>query len=204
MVKIFMNYLPKIVKLENLNIKIKRGGDKMKIYTIRHGETDWNKLGKIQGVSDIELNEIGIEQAKEAAKKISEYNFDLILSSPLKRAAKTAEIVSDGNIPIIFKEELVERRFGKYEGCTTKEFDIAKCYDCKLNLNENGMEPVKDLLKRVENLLNEIKSTYKDRRVLLVTHGGTLRAINAYCNGMCDNIMGGTFTKNCEIKEFEY
>ena len=56
----------------------------MKIYAIRHGLTDWNKLGKIQGVSDIELNEIGIEQAKEAAKKISEYNFDLILSSPLK------------------------------------------------------------------------------------------------------------------------
>ena len=177
----------------------------MKIYTIRHGETNWNKLGKIQGITDIELNDIGINQAKEAAIKVDEYNFDLIISSPLKRAVKTAEIVANGKIPIVFRDEIIERCFGEFEGCTMEEFDFPKCYDCNLNISDRGLEPVNDLIERVGNFLEEIKSTYENKKVLLVTHGGTLRAINAYCNGMPeDKIILGTFTKNCEIKEFEY
>lgn len=177
----------------------------MKIYAIRHGETNWNKLCKIQGTTDIELNDAGINQAKEVAKKISEYNFDLIISSPLKRAVKTATIISNGKIPIVVREEIIERRFGKFEGLTSEEFDFSKCYNCNLNISDNGLEPINDLIERVGNFLEQIKNTYSDKKILLVTHGGTLRAINVYCNGMPeDKIILGTFTKNCEIKEFEY
>lgn len=177
----------------------------MKIYAIRHGETDWNKLGKIQGATDIELNENGVNQANEAAKQVEEYGFDLILSSPLKRAAKTAQIVSGGRIPIYYRDELIERCFGKFEGCTMEEFDFVGSYNCELNMNEKGMEPVNDLLERISKFLDEVKETYKDKKVLLVTHGGTIRAINVYFNGMPENkVLGATFTKNCQIKEYEY
>ena len=94
----------------------------MKFYIIRHGQTDWNKKGKIQGKTDIELNEEGIEQAREATKKLENCDIDVIISSPLKRARKTAEIINETkNVPIIFKEELEERGFGEFEGKIRKE-----------------------------------------------------------------------------------
>ena len=64
----------------------------MKVYVIRHGLTDWNLNGKIQGQKDIELNEIGIKQAKDAKDKFNSYNFDMIICSPLKRTKLTAKL----------------------------------------------------------------------------------------------------------------
>ena len=63
----------------------------MKIYIIRHGQTDWNVQRKIQGTSDIELNSTGIKQSEEARKIVKELELDFIICSPLKRARKTAE-----------------------------------------------------------------------------------------------------------------
>ena len=65
----------------------------MKIYVVRHGQTDWNVAGKCQGRTDIELNNTGIEQAKNTKEQLKNYNIDLIICSPLKRAIKTAEIL---------------------------------------------------------------------------------------------------------------
>ena len=66
----------------------------MKVYVMRHGLTDWNLNNKIQGQKDTELNEIGIQQAKDAREKFNSYNFDLIICSPLKRAKSTAKIIN--------------------------------------------------------------------------------------------------------------
>ena len=75
----------------------------MKVWIIRHGQTDWNKNGKIQGSTDIELNETGIKQAEEVIPTFNEHNFDLIISSTLKRAMKTAQIINrEKNVEIIF------------------------------------------------------------------------------------------------------
>ena len=95
----------------------------MKFYIIRHGQTNWNKEGRIQGKTDIELNEEGIKQAKEAKNILKDYPIDMIVSSTLKRAKKTAEIINEAkNVPIIFKEALEERCFGEFEGKTQQEF----------------------------------------------------------------------------------
>lgn len=67
----------------------------MKFYVVRHGQTDWNAEGRIQGKTDIELNETGIEQARQLKELIKDYNIDLIISSPLKRTRKTAEIINE-------------------------------------------------------------------------------------------------------------
>ena len=94
----------------------------MEIFVTRHGQTNWNFLGKIQGKTDIELNETGKLQAKETGEKIKEEKIDLIIASPLKRARETAEIInSNFGVQILEDERLMERGFGKSEGLTKVE-----------------------------------------------------------------------------------
>ena len=94
----------------------------MKIFVTRHGQTEWNALGKIQGRKDIELNEIGREQAEMTRKKLMNEKIDLIISSSLKRAKETAEIINkEFNVEILEDKRLVERGFGDFEGITKLE-----------------------------------------------------------------------------------
>mgnify|MGYP005782903757 FL=1 len=91
----------------------------MKILITRHGQTDWNVLGKIQGQTDIELNDNGRQQAKETGELIKNENIDIIITSPLKRAKETAKIINENfNVTIIEDNRLMERNFGKSEGLT--------------------------------------------------------------------------------------
>ena len=101
----------------------------MKIYAIRHGETDWNKLKKAQGQTDIELNKNGINQALQAKEIIQKLDIDLVIASPLKRARKTAEIICDGKFDIIFDTRLQERSFGKFEGTSSDEMLWEELYN---------------------------------------------------------------------------
>ena len=175
----------------------------MKIYAIRHGETDWNVAKKAQGQTDIELNENGIKQANAAKELVQQLKPDIIISSPLKRAYKTAEIVADGKIEIIVNDKLQERCFGGYEGVKITTIPWEEFYHCEKNISDGNMEPVLDLLERVKNVLAEIKQKYSDKKVLIVTHGGTLRAINACINGIPETkTIAGQGFKNCEIREF--
>ena len=176
----------------------------MKIYAIRHGETDWNKEKRIQGRTDIELNEIGIKQAESIKDLIKNEHFDLIISSPLKRAKKTAEIVSNG-VPIVYSDGLIERNFGLFEGKIMTEINFEDCYNYNLNYDDGSIEKVQDLVKRVYTFLDEVKEKYSDKKVLLVTHGGVIRAIKIYFEGMPENgMLPHAATKNCELKEFIY
>lgn len=177
----------------------------MKIYVLRHGQTSWNVDRKIQGKQDTELNEVGIRQAYEAKEKFNMLNIDLIMCSPLKRTKKTAEIINqDKNLHIIYKKELIERDLGEFEGkdCETEEGDIYNYYK---NENKMAIEPVVELCKRINKLLEDIKNNYKNRTILLVTHSGTARAIEAYFYGIdeCGELPPENL-KNCEIREYEF
>ena len=90
----------------------------MKIYSTRHGQTDYNLKDLIQGITDNELNQTGILQAYELAEKVSEKSdIDIIISSPMKRAYRTASIISEkNNLDIITDERLREWDYGRYEG----------------------------------------------------------------------------------------
>lgn len=177
----------------------------MKVWIIRHGQTDWNKIGKIQGSTDIELNETGIKQAEAVIPVFNEHNFDLIISSTLKRAMKTAQIInSEKNVEIIYDKRLIERHCGDYEGTPTT-LNEEPLFNINTNVSTNNIEPVNDLYNRVSSILTEVKEKYKDKKVLLVTHGGTTRAIEAYFFGVDENgIMPPETIKNCEIREYEY
>ena len=182
----------------------------MKVYVIRHGQTDWNLAEKPQGKTDIELNETGIEQAQKAKKEMDKYKIDLIYCSPLKRARKTAEIVNeDKKCNIIYEKALEERGFGDFEGKSREEIknmigNWEKLHDYKINSNEGNVEPIQDLCNRVWNFLDEIKSKEKEKDILIVTHAGVCRAINAYFNGAYEgSSISIANMGNCEIREFE-
>ncbi len=89
----------------------------MKLYIIRHGETSWNAEGRLQGQTDIPLNENGIRLAKITGEALKEVPFDLAISSPLKRARQTAELVLAGRqVPVLEDARIEELSFGSWEG----------------------------------------------------------------------------------------
>lgn len=141
----------------------------MKIFIVRHGETESNKAKRLMGKRvDESLNFEGIKQANELAKDIYEGEFDVIFTSPLKRASETAEIIANKvKVQIIKKEELMERDFGSMSGKTwdemteeiksenlnAKEIDFEQKYDYRLNLKQTILTK-KFLLLPTEKSLN--------------------------------------------------
>lgn len=176
------------------------------LFITRHGETDWNLYGKVQGKADILLNSKGIEQAKETMEKLKEENIDFIICSPLKRAKQTAEIInSEKNIPIIFDERVSERDFGEMEGMCKDDFDFQTFWDYEKNVTYENAENIRAFFNRIFLFLDEIKKKYKDKNILLVTHGGVSIAINCCFNGIPES--GACLPlciKNCEVKSFQF
>lgn len=155
----------------------------MNLFVLRHGETNENITGMLQGDMDTVLNEKGIEQALSVRNKVSESNIDLVISSPRKRAIKTAELAAP-NIPLIVDDRLRSRSHGEFEGKSRDEINIRDYWNIKKNIQYIKAESVKDLFDRVESLLNEIKGKYNDKNVLLVTHSGIVRILYYYFNGI--------------------
>ena len=173
----------------------------MSMYFIRHGETYWNKLGKVQGITDIELTEEGIRQAKEAAISAEKLKLDIVISSPLKRALKTAEIISKHcKCELIIESDLAERNFGSYEGISHKNINWDEFWSKEAEKGVEGVEKCEDFLARIRNVTSLIFSKYEDKNVLLVSHGGFYKVI---CNiGVYFDKIDLTttrFLENCEI-----
>lgn len=150
------------------------------ICLIRHGETDWNSLGKLQGRTDISLNNNGILQAKECSQFLKGFQWDAIITSPLKRAKETAEIINnDLSLPLIEMDEFIERSFGDAEGMTIEE-RLATFP----NRNYRGQESRKSLNKRIISGINAINQEFVNKKVLLVAHGAVINTILAeFSNG---------------------
>lgn len=151
------------------------------ICLIRHGETDWNFKGKLQGKTDIPLNETGKNQAVECKAFFTGSDWDLIISSPLSRAKQTAEIINEGlNLEIVEMPIFKERSFGVAEGLTIEEIK-----DKYPDGNYPGKETKESLKKRVMAGLEEINQKYPTKKVLLVAHGAVI-------NSILNEISGGT------------
>lgn len=153
---------------------------KTTIALLRHGQTDWNIDFRLQGTSDIPLNETGLAQARAAAEAISS-QWDVIVSSPLDRAVKTAQIVAErhalGELEI--EPLLLERSFGEAEGMLYTEWR-EKFSDSKVP----GGESIEELEARCHRLLVHLASKYQGKRVLTVSHGALIRKLlNIASNG---------------------
>ncbi|WP_145149242.1 histidine phosphatase family protein [Paenibacillus xylanexedens] len=148
----------------------------MRIGLIRHGLTDWNAAGRIQGQTDIPLNGEGREQAGRLGRRLltEEYQWDYIITSGLSRAQETGEIISNLlNVPLLEPDaRLKERAFGQIEGLTSDERVArwGKSWE-KLDL---GQEQIADIQIRALAFLEDLWSTYPDQNVLIVTHGAFL------------------------------
>ena len=177
----------------------------MKLYVIRHGQTDWNVKEKCQGRTDIELNNTGIKQAQNAKEQLKKYKIDLIICSPLKRTRKTAEIINENKqVETIIDDRIRERELGEFEGHDITEEIENKIWDYNLNYKISGGESLYDFEKRILDFFKDIKQKYSDKNVLIVAHGGIAKVIKAYIYGMPESKnLSEIKMKNCEIIETE-
>lgn len=157
------------------------------LYITRHGQTEWNTERRMQGWGDSPLTKVGIEQAERLGKRLKEKKIDLIYSSPLGRAIKTAQIIrGERNIPIICDDRLKEIKLGKWEGMNHEFIDSNYKEDIN-NFwhNPKAYKPIEgetffQLRDRVKSFLDEVITEHKDESILIVTHAIALKSIMNY------------------------
>ncbi len=176
----------------------------MKLYVVRHGETIENANNCLVGRLNTSLTEKGINQAKQVSEYFKDKNIDLIVSSPLDRCKKTAEIISQNKIPIIYSDSLLGRDHGEFTGKPRDSIDFDEYWNYNKNIQYKKAESVRQLYDRVAKLIEELKMTYKDKNIIIVTHSGIMRVLYYYFKGIPkDGILSEITIKNCEVFEYE-
>jgi 2,3-bisphosphoglycerate-dependent phosphoglycerate mutase len=145
------------------------------IYIVRHGQTDWNKEGRIQGGTDNPLNATGREQAATLARTLAEVKIDTVYTSAHQRARQTAEVFQ-GSAPIVAIDELKERFFGKFEGANDKDTAIVADWNKRRFTwtdDMDGGETLESQSRRAETGLKKIRDKHRDGgTIVIVGHGG--------------------------------
>ena len=159
------------------------------LYVMRHGRTDWNAEHRIQGRTDILLNEEGKKMAQEAAVSYKDVNFDVCFCSPLTRAKQTAQILLEGrDVPVIIDERLAEMSFGIYEG-TANIYDKPECplrvfffHPEEYTTAVKDGESIDELFARVSSFIEEkaFPALREDKDVLIMGHGALNSCITCY------------------------
>lgn len=177
----------------------------MKLYVIRHGQTATNAAKGMVGRTQIyALTPQGEEQARQASRETAQLDYDLVISSPLLRAKVTCGIVNMKGKPVLEDPRIMERDCGEMEGKPKESFDYPHYWNAHYDFDFKGMTPIGEFLNTVWAFLDDIKATYPDKNILVVTHNGVCRAIGAYFNGIPED---GNLTvyahENCEIKAYD-
>lgn len=187
----------------------------MKLYLVRHGETDLNKRHVLQGQTDSELNAYGRELARLTAEGLKDISFDMAFTSPLRRAKETAQIIlGERHTPLMEEPRIQEIGFGDFEGlCYLREggnipdktflnfFEKPEEY----RTPPNG-EPLEAVIRRTGNFLEELLSVkeYGDKTILVSTHGCALKAILANIRqASLAEFWGAGVHKNCAVSILE-
>jgi len=151
----------------------------MKIFTVRHGQTHWNIERRLQGSNDIPLDETGIAQAKSLGTRLAGEKVDIIYSSDLLRAAKTAEAINaHHNATIITTPMLREANFGIYEGRYIEEIAHEINWD-----HPDGGESTESKFKRIHGFLDEVVAANHEN-IIIVAHHGSIKAAICYFLGL--------------------
>ncbi|MBM3204688.1 histidine phosphatase family protein [Candidatus Uhrbacteria bacterium] len=154
----------------------------MRLIIARHCQTDWNALEKIQGRTDIPLNDAGRQQARELARSLKELDLSRVITSPLLRAKETAEIIArEHQVDLLLDKRLEDLSFGRFEGHHFSILDpIAPRNVFPYDLRPHGGEHYEGILERQLNLLREMEHD-SDEHVLIVGHG---RSLNTLLHGL--------------------
>jgi|TARA_B110000263_G_C15260025_1_gene488398 broad specificity phosphatase PhoE len=188
---------------------------------VRHGETEWNAEGRIQGHTDIGLSEKGAEQARSLGQRLADRQIDVAYSSDLKRTSETAKLALGGrDITLNETPRLREYNKGIFEGMTLSEIqekfpaEYPKYLEKDLSYAPEGGETTRDVSTRMASIFAEIKANHLDETVLVVSHGGVLRAAMVSLLGMplegnwsfvfgnCGLTMVDTYTDNAVLRLF--
>ena len=160
----------------------------MKLYIVRHGETEWNTAKKLQGWQNSDLTKKGIRGAKLLRKRLEDINFDYIYSSPQTRALETAEYIKKEDEKLIILDEIKEMGFGEWEGLEKEKLEIQYREEYYNFWNKphiyktSGGESFEELYKRIEVGLNKIIKNGGEN-VLLVSHGVVIKSIQSMVKG---------------------
>ena len=176
----------------------------MNLYVARHGQTIWNAENKVCGVSDVNLTDIGMRQADLLSKYILGKNIilDVVISSPLKRALKTAEIIGRTNtVKVISDIRLIEQNYGIFEGVDRKNVDFQ---NNKKNFafKYPGGESMMQVAYRIYGFLDDTKEQYQNKNVLIVSHGGVCRIINTYFEDVTNDEFYHWQLENSQLRKY--
>ena len=169
------------------------------IYIIRHGKTELNKANALQGRSNYPLNEEGILQAKEAAKRLEGITFSHVFTSPLVRAKDTASIVVP-NVKAVTDVRLIEMDYGPYEGMTLQNPapEVLHFFkDFVHNEAPEGMETLSSVVKRAGEFIEEIKDLQGN--ILISTHAILMKGILEYLTPGSHGSYWSKYIGNCAI-----
>ncbi len=185
----------------------------MKVYCVRHGETAWNKEGKVQGSADIPLNENGIALAEVTSEAMRDIPFDVIYVSPLIRAQKTAAIMKrDREIPVITDARLQEMGFGKYEGTSVREAREQEenvlhnfvCHPERYHAQDG--EDFSQVIARAGSFIDQVLVPAQDRyeHVMIASHGAFIRCfLRCVEERPLAAFWGGIPQRNCAVTILE-
>jgi len=173
---------------------------------VRHGETDWNRDQRFQGHADPPLNETGREQARTVANELAADRIDAIYTSDLARARETAELIAErAGVPFVLEPQLREVDVGEWQGLTRAEL-AQRFPEGMRDWHERGHgwergETYEQLTERVLAALERIVGRHPGERVVVVGHGGTIRAIRAHVEGatVVDHRRALPPASNCEV-----
>ena len=177
-----------------------------KLYFTRHGQTVWNVENKICGTTDVELTELGHEQAKELGREIlkRDLGIDEILCSPLIRAKNTAEHIAQmTGLPLRVEPRLMEQNFGKFESTPRDGEDFLREKMQFVNSFGNG-ESMLRLCQRIYNLLDEIREQSGEKTYILVAHNGIARVVHSYFYEMTNAEYAEFGVKNCAVLRYDF
>ena len=168
------------------------------LYLVRHGETDWNLARRIQGSTDIPLNDTGRNQAAATGRLLARRNWDAIIASPLSRAAETAAIIAKhvGLPQVETLAPIAERNYGLAEGLTGDEVEERYPHGTTVP----GRESRDEVASRVIPALLSLAESHPDESLIVVSHGGVIRAVLNSVTG----VSGVESIRNGSIHSFRH
>lgn len=184
----------------------------MRLIIVRHGESEWNRIGRYQGQQDAPLSELGARQAEALAGRLQREPLDAIFSSPLQRAAKTAEAIAryHPSVPFDHVGALLEIGHGEWEGLLADEVIVRYgegLREWRNHPTRSQMpsgESFSNVLKRVLDFKERLCAEYPNRNVLISTHDVVVKILVADALGMNMDRINRIWVTNASISVIEY
>lgn len=173
------------------------------LYIIRHGQTEGNAAKRLQGREDNPLNEVGVEQAREAGARLARagVRFAHVYTSPLSRAVRTAEIVAP-SVARTVDERLIEMDYGPYEGMSLDDPApevLAFFRDFAHTPAPEGMEQLQEVVGRMGSLVEDLREAASSEDVLLSTHAIAMKGALEYLTPDSEGSYWSTYIGNCAV-----